>query len=54
MLEDKPSLPYWALILAAWWRLGVTSGAHRAWQRVANEVVKGAASAMTVAAFSDL
>jgi hypothetical protein len=54
MLADKPSLPYWALIQAAWWRASVASGSHRAWQRVANEVVKGAASAMTVAAFSAL
>jgi hypothetical protein len=54
MLADKPSLPYWALILAAWWRPGIASGSHRAWQRVANKVVKGAASAMTVVAFPAL
>jgi hypothetical protein len=54
MLADKPSLPYWALMLAAWKRPGGASGSHRALQHVANEVVKGAASAMTVVAFSDL
>jgi hypothetical protein len=54
MLADKPSLPYWALILAAWWRPGVASRSHRALQRVANEVVKAVPIAMTVVAFSAL
>jgi hypothetical protein len=54
MLADKPSLPYWALMLAAWWRPGVASGSHRALQRVANEVVKAAPIAMTGAAFSPM